>query len=263
MKRFGYPSLRHTTLLYLTDMVRKKSIIRIVALFGICSTAVCTEAQQGLQSQLFQGDATLNAAAVSDQAHITPGARGPHVQKIQTALVRLGAAIDTTELLERFYGPSTANAVLYFKQQRDIINRSFQTQADNIVGKMTIARLDSEMQEYEKPSPPSPLIVPPPPPQPPVNPNPPDPRPEWERGIWSPDKKFIGPGLAPPSIGCSRKWYCNPKTQMIIGGDERIEATPPEVIGGQCLAGTGPIKSCNECLTPPPQTQCVFRIIKK
>jgi hypothetical protein len=34
-------------------------------------------------------------------------------------------------------------------QQRGIINRSYQTQADNIVGKMTMASLDEEMKAHE------------------------------------------------------------------------------------------------------------------
>ena len=36
-----------------------------------------------------------------------------------------------------------ADAVLQFKVARDIVNRSYQTKADNIVGKMTIAALDA------------------------------------------------------------------------------------------------------------------------
>ena len=42
-----------------------------------------------LQSRLFAGDSKLEAAAVSDPAHIVPGASGPHVGKIQKALMRL------------------------------------------------------------------------------------------------------------------------------------------------------------------------------
>jgi hypothetical protein len=100
----------------------------------------------GLQSQLFRGDPQLEAAAVSDPAHIMPGASGPHVQKIQAALLLLdGAPIAEDELLRTFYGSSTADAVLNYKRKRNIINRSYQTQADNIVGKMTMANLDGEM----------------------------------------------------------------------------------------------------------------------
>jgi peptidoglycan hydrolase-like protein with peptidoglycan-binding domain len=94
-----------------------------------------------LQSQLFRGDAKLEAAASSDAAHITLGVRGEHVRKIQIALISVdGAALDA----DGVYGPATAGAVLTFKRKRGIINRSYQTQADDIVGKMTIAALDRE-----------------------------------------------------------------------------------------------------------------------
>jgi hypothetical protein len=40
--------------------------------------------------------------------------------------------------------------VLAYKRKRSIINFSFQTQADDIVGKMTVASLDKEMVEFER-----------------------------------------------------------------------------------------------------------------
>ena len=67
-----------------------------------------------LQSQLFRGDSALEAAANVDSAHITPGARGPHVEKIQTALNILDSA--GLEVDGR-YGPATANAVLSYKNK--------------------------------------------------------------------------------------------------------------------------------------------------
>ncbi len=104
----------------------------------------------GLQSQSFRNDPKLEAAAVSDAAHIMPGAVGGHVAKIQRALILLDkAAIDPAELPGAGYGPSTAAAVLAFKQARNIINRSYQSQADNIVGRMTVAALDREMFQTE------------------------------------------------------------------------------------------------------------------
>lgn len=48
---------------------------------------------------------------------------------------------------------STANAVLNYKQKRSIINLSYQTQADNIVGKMTVGALDRELRDKEDVSP--------------------------------------------------------------------------------------------------------------
>lgn len=100
-----------------------------------------------LQSQLFRNDPNLEAAAVSDPAHVVPGASGEHVRKIQLALIQLdGAAIAA----DGIYGSATAAAVLAYKRKRNIVNRAYQTQADNIVGKMTIDRLDKEMLAAEQ-----------------------------------------------------------------------------------------------------------------
>lgn len=100
-----------------------------------------------LQSQLFRNDPKLEAAAVSDQAHIVPGASGEHVRKIQLALIQLDQAAIAPD---GSYGPATAAAVLAYKKQRSIINRAYQTQADNIVGRMTIDRLDKELLAAEQ-----------------------------------------------------------------------------------------------------------------
>jgi peptidoglycan hydrolase-like protein with peptidoglycan-binding domain len=99
-----------------------------------------------LQSKLFRGDPKLEAAAVLDTAHITIGAWGEHVHKIQFALT----VLDGVNIAQDgAYGAETAAAVLAYKQKRSIINRSYQTQADNIVGKMTMASLDTEMLKRE------------------------------------------------------------------------------------------------------------------
>jgi peptidoglycan hydrolase-like protein with peptidoglycan-binding domain len=103
-----------------------------------------------LQSKQFHGDPACEAAAVSDPAHITFGARGPHVEKIQQALILLDdAIIFDQEIQGRFFGATTASAVLAYKQKRNIVNRSYQTEADNIVGKMTMASLDAGMLKRE------------------------------------------------------------------------------------------------------------------
>jgi hypothetical protein len=114
----------------------------------------------GLQSQLFRGDPRLEAAAVSDPAHITRGASGPHVHKIQTALMRVdNASISPIEVQGSTYGASTAAAVLAYKRKRGIINRSYETQADDIVGKMTMASLDSELLRREPVLPPVQIVL--------------------------------------------------------------------------------------------------------
>ena len=108
-----------------------------------------------LLSELFRDDTALQACLVKDSAHVVKGARGQHVAKIQTALgIIEGALIDSEELAASFYGPSTASEVLAYKRKRDIVNRTYQQRADDIVGKMTIASLDREIFEGEqRPSP--------------------------------------------------------------------------------------------------------------
>ncbi len=109
-----------------------------------------------LRSFLFRGDAALEKAAVSNPDHILLGAAGPHVGKIQQALIILDdAGIDAAELELETYGQSTAAAVLAYKTARDIVARNRQTQADDIVGIMTMAALDKELldrQEIIKPA---------------------------------------------------------------------------------------------------------------
>lgn len=99
-----------------------------------------------LRSKLFAGDPKLEAAAVRDSAHIQRGDAGDHVRKIQAALVKVDAA---RLAADGIFGPVTAAAVLEFKKKRDIVNRTYQSQADTIVGKMTIAALDEEMVAFE------------------------------------------------------------------------------------------------------------------
>jgi len=104
----------------------------------------------GLVSRLFQGNKKLEACLVDDRAHVTLGAQGEDVAKIQFALFSLDALkIDRAELTAQTYGPSTAAAVLSYKTKRQIINRSYQTAPDSIVGKMTIASLDAEMRRRQ------------------------------------------------------------------------------------------------------------------
>jgi hypothetical protein len=108
-----------------------------------------------LQSKLFKGDPVFEACLVKDSAHITPGAVGDHISKIHTALFVVdNYSVSPRELAAKSYGPSTAAGILAFKRKRDIINFSYQTQADNIVGKMTIAALDKEVLRRENPPPP-------------------------------------------------------------------------------------------------------------
>jgi hypothetical protein len=104
-----------------------------------------------LSSNLFKGDAKLAACQINDAAHLTTGASGEHVAKVQFALFALdSSAIDKNEVRLQTYGPSTAKAVLAYKTKRQIINTAYQKTPDNIVGKMTITRLDQDMRFFEQ-----------------------------------------------------------------------------------------------------------------
>jgi hypothetical protein len=101
-----------------------------------------------LQSDVlnFKGDRRLEACLNDNSAHILQGDAGEHVLKIQKAIMMLDrVSIAPNEVKDKSYGPSTASAVLKYKQKRSIINTSYQSQADDIVGKMTIESIDHEL----------------------------------------------------------------------------------------------------------------------
>ena len=99
-----------------------------------------------LVSLLLRDEPRLQACLVADTAHVVPGATGRHVSLIQKLLLVLEKArISDGELRAGLYGPTTAAAVLAYKRKRNIVNRAYQATADNIVGKMTIAKMDEEL----------------------------------------------------------------------------------------------------------------------
>jgi peptidoglycan hydrolase-like protein with peptidoglycan-binding domain len=103
-----------------------------------------------LRSKYFRGDPQLESASRENRFHILMGAQGLHVEKIQQALMLCDESnVEASEIASRTYGPSTAAAVLRFKKKRNIVNRSYQTQADAIVGIYTIQALDNEMFALE------------------------------------------------------------------------------------------------------------------
>lgn len=99
-----------------------------------------------LQSELFSDDPQLEAAALSDSSHITWGAVGPHVTKIQMALNELDNARIGTDGV---YGSNTAQAVFNFKKKRGIKN--YRGEIDNIVGRNTIVALDQALPRRQGP----------------------------------------------------------------------------------------------------------------
>jgi hypothetical protein len=103
-----------------------------------------------LRCNLFAGDAKLESAAVANSAHVMRGATGPHVGKIQKALISIDdAKISKDEISTTSFGADTEKAVLTYKQKRSIINTDYQQQADAIVGIMTMKSLDEEMLKFQ------------------------------------------------------------------------------------------------------------------
>ncbi len=100
-----------------------------------------------LRSQLFTADPRLQACVVQDSAHVQKGDQGIFVSKIQIALFLLDGFLPALpELGNAIYGSSTAAGVLRYKSKRGIINRSYQSSPDDIVGRMTIACMDEDLR---------------------------------------------------------------------------------------------------------------------
>src|SRR5258708_24509922 len=109
----------------------------------------------GLKCNVVGSDRALQGWGGDRGGQVTRGFVGPHVRKIQAALIYLDSlSIDQSELKTCSYGPSTAAAVLAFKKARKIVNRAYQTTEDDIVGIMTIAAMDRELHKRQ--------VVPPP-----------------------------------------------------------------------------------------------------
>jgi hypothetical protein len=114
-----------------------------------------------LISELFRDSERLQTCVHVPEEHIVPGSQGDHVGLIQQALMRLGVAvISATEILAQRFGNSTVQAVRRFKgPPRNVINRAYQNTPDDIVGQMTIDRLDTEMDVLENELPTSDSLV--------------------------------------------------------------------------------------------------------
>lgn len=103
-----------------------------------------------LRSELFRRNTRLERCAVDHAQHVLLGNAGDFVSKIQEALVILDNAIFTgTDVSSQTYGAPTAEAVRAYKTARNIVNRAYQSTPDDIVGIMTITRMDKEMADFE------------------------------------------------------------------------------------------------------------------
>jgi hypothetical protein len=105
-----------------------------------------------LVSQLFRYNQRLQECLKIPWKHIVPGSQGEHVGLVQQTLMRLGVAvIGPGEILAKRFGDDTLKGVRRFKgPPRNIINRAYEHAPDDIVGQMTIERLDNEMDALER-----------------------------------------------------------------------------------------------------------------
>jgi hypothetical protein len=98
----------------------------------------------------------LERCANRDADHITPGASGDHVKRIQIALNTLSNVFLG---IDGIYGPRTAAAVVVFKEaQSPPLRQPWESIADNIVGIRTIRALDRQMHDHDQPQPMTGLI---------------------------------------------------------------------------------------------------------
>jgi peptidoglycan hydrolase-like protein with peptidoglycan-binding domain len=127
---------------------RSTSTYNVFRSTGACHAGATplAEVSMALRSTLFRGDPKLEAAATSDPAHIVPGARGPHVAKIQQALIQVGGAEITPD---GAYGPATATAVADFKRKHQPQILNYLGKIDNIVGIKTMTALDLKLVALE------------------------------------------------------------------------------------------------------------------
>ena len=104
-----------------------------------------------LTSDLLKDNSQLQDCSIKNSAHISQkdNKTGAHVTKIQTALIRIDATlkIAQSEIDSATYGDTTAKAVKKYKEDRSIINFGYQNSADDIVGIMTIKRIDAELKD--------------------------------------------------------------------------------------------------------------------
>lgn len=103
-----------------------------------------------LVSRLLSGNGRLQKCSVENPSHVQNGDKGEHVRLIQLALMVLdNADIADSEFSSSTYGPTTKDAVLAYKTKRSIINYSYQSKADAVVGIMTVRAMDAELAARE------------------------------------------------------------------------------------------------------------------
>jgi hypothetical protein len=79
-----------------------------------------------------------------------------------------------------------------------------------------------------------------------------------EEGLWRAETAF-----SQVNVFCIMVYTCGPANDIMHSGDTKVVSTSPKVVRGVCSAGTGPIDSCNLCLTNPPPDKCEWHLTPK
>jgi hypothetical protein len=104
-----------------------------------------------LRSKFLSQSKRLQDCLLHDNSHVQFGDRGDYVHIIQLAVMAVEpVSISKDELNSQHYGKTTQDAVLKYKTRRNIVNATYQKNADAIVGKMTIKALDDELVKREE-----------------------------------------------------------------------------------------------------------------
>ena len=176
-----------------------------------------------LTSPRFAGDTDLDAVAKGTLRLAAPGtspypapvlSQGPAIAKIQQALIDLSYPLPQHGADGRF-GAETGAAVTKYKTDRSI------TPNDPVIGRLTIASLDTDIIAHDQPTPPPPTPAPAPAPPPPL----PSPPPPQTRDLADLERRYLPSPPAKDAAPHTRLGDAHP----IIDGSDYFAALLSEI----------------------------------
>lgn len=76
-----------------------------------------------------------------------------------------------------------------------------------------------------------------------------------EPGRWTANSSF-----AQINVFCQRLYTCSPASDIVYDAKKKLVVSAPTTVRGVCSAGSGPVDSCNECLTNQPSEACEWHL---
>lgn len=74
-------------------------------------------------------------------------------------------------------------------------------------------------------------------------------------GTWAVQKTFTQLNVA-----CIKTYICTPKQAILHSADSKVSRPDPKAVTGVCSAAGGPVDSCDQCLTTPPNDECTVTV---